>query len=113
MIFEVYQTLQQWQANNTNAGMEGLPLYVNSIVPIFSSLLLFALFVIILFGTYFSSKRLTGIGDFSVSFVAAAFVTAIVAVIMSLIPGFVNIFVVIVCIALFIVSLVLLFLSKD
>ena len=103
-----YQTFQEY--NQTD--LTGLFTYPASVVPAFTPLILFALFLISLLASYFSQKRLTGRGDFMASFAVAGFFTAIVAIIMSLVPGLINMLTLVTCIIVAIIGVILL-LVKD
>lgn len=59
--------------------------YAADIVPIFIPLVLFAIFIITMLGTYFSQRRTTGRGDMISSFAVAGIITAISATLLSLI----------------------------
>ncbi len=97
---------------NMSEGIHVLFQYVSSVVPIFFPLVLFAVFIIVCLGSFFTQKSLTGRGDFLASLSVAGFITTITAYILSLIPGLVNTFTVVVCLVLAIVF-VLLFLLKK
>lgn len=91
-----YQTLDQV---NQSEGLQTLLIYTNNITSgLFMSLILFCFFLIIWIGGYNSSKRLTGRSDIAMYFMFAGFSTTIVAVVMSLISGLINRYVVISCV---------------
>lgn len=75
-----------------NSGLEGIFVYVNEVTSgLFSSMLLFTLFMIVAMGTYFSAQRTTGDGDFVASFAVAGYITTGAAFIMLLIPGLMTV----------------------
>ena len=90
----MYQTFQEF--NNTN--LTGLFLYPAEVVPIFIPMVLFVLFSIVLLGSYFAQKRLSGRGNFAASFAAAAYLITIIGFFMSLVPGLINTLTLVVCI---------------
>ena len=64
-----YETFQEFNVT----GIEGLFTYPAQIVPIFTPLVLFMVFSIVLMGTYFSQRRVGKGGDFFASFAVAGF----------------------------------------
>jgi len=108
MIYQAYQTFTEF--NRTDVA--GLFLYPASVVNIFIPMVLFTLYIIVLLATYFSSKRLTGRGDFFASLAVAGYFTTIIAFVMSLVSGLVNITTLVVCIIAAIVGTTLLLISK-
>jgi len=103
-----YQTFQEY--NQTD--LTGLFTYPAKVVPAFTPLILFALFTISLLASYFSQKRLTGRGDFMGSFAVAGYFTAVIAFIMSLVPGLIDLITLVICIVVAIIGTILL-LIKD
>ena len=75
---------------NMSEGPDALFLYTAEVAPIFIPLVLFIFFIIVLLGTFFSQRRLTGRGDFAASFVVAGFATAIIAIFMTIVEGLIN-----------------------
>ena len=108
MIYQAYQTLTEF--NQTGAAQ--FLSYPAAVVPIFIPMLLFTLYIIVLLGTYFSSKRLTGRGDFFASLAAAGLFTVVLAIIMSLMEGLVNIVTLSVCVVVAVIGAILLLISK-
>ena len=104
-----YQTFQEF--NRT--GIAGLFLYPASVVSLFIPLILFALFTITLLATYFSQRRLTGRGSFTASFAIAGYLTAVTSIVMSLIPGLINNYTMVVCVAVAVVATLILLISKN
>jgi len=104
-----YETFTEF--NST--GLAGLFLYPANVWGGFIPLILFALFAITFMSTFFSQKRLIGKGDFIASFAVASYFVAIVAFVMSLTDGLINITTVVVCVVLTIIGTILLFTGKD
>jgi hypothetical protein len=105
-----YQTLDNI---NTTAGVHTIFQYAVQEVPILTPLILFAFFTIACIGSYYSSIRLTSKGDFPASFAAAGFITSIVAVMFTLIPGMINIQTLVITFAVGILGVVWLFFSRK
>jgi len=89
-------------------GIAGLFLYPSAVWAGFIPLVLFALFSIVLMSTYFSQKRLTGRGNFNSSFAVAGYFTAIVALVMTLTEGLINLPTLTICIVIAIIGTILL-----
>jgi len=106
----VYRTLDDV---NTSAGIHTIFQYAATEVPILTPLILFALFTIISIGSYYSAIRLSGKGDFPASFAAAGFITSIVAVMFTLIPGMINIETLAVTFVIGIIGVLWLFFSRN
>lgn len=104
-----YTTIDQTNVT----GIEGLFTYVAQVVPIFIPLLLFAVFMITMLGSFFSQKRLEGKSDFLSSFAVAAWFTTIIAFVLSLVPNLVNLLTISVCIVTSVISAILLLTSGD
>ena len=97
---------------NMSEGMHVLFQYVSSVEPIFFPLVLFAIFIIACLGSFFTQKSLTGRGNFLASAAVAGFMTTMAAYVLSLIPGIVNTFTVVVCLILSVVFTLLFLLKK-
>lgn len=105
-----YETL--FEANKTS--ILGIISYVNEIVPIFTPLMLFALWIIILLGSYYSQIRTRGYGDFLGSFAVANLVVAVLSIVMTLSPEpIINIPTVLICITLAIIGVAILFTADS
>jgi len=104
-----YQTLTEFNAT----GMDGMLVYVSTVVPIFIPLVLFSFFTIITLATYFSQRRLTGRGNFFSSLSVAGFSTTILAFIMTLIPDLINTLTLVVTVSITIVAVIILLLTKG
>ncbi len=109
MIFQAYITFTEF--NKT--GLAGLLTYPAHVWAGFTPLLLFALFSIVLMSTFFSQKRLSGRGDFFSSFAAAGYFTAIIAFVMTLVEGMINITTLVTCVSVALVGTILLLTSKN
>jgi len=107
MIFYTYQTLQEF--NQT--GFSGILSYVANTVPIFTPMLLFSFFMVALFGSYFSQKRLLGRENFAASFAVAGYLTAIASYILMLLPNTINSLTVVVCTVVAIIGTIVLLTS--
>lgn len=94
-------------------GIEGLLLYAAEVVPIFIPLALLSLFLIVLFGTFFSMQRVSGKSDFLSSFAVAGWFTTIIAFILSLNVGLVNLLTLTICIVVSVIGAILLITSGD
>ena len=97
---------------NTSAGVHTLFQYSADIVPIFIPLLMFAMFIIVLMGSYFTQRRLTGKGDFPASFSVAGFILVVMTFVLSLIPNLVNDFLLIIAVVIALLGMVWLYLSR-
>lgn len=106
----VYQTLEE--SVNVSEGFHTIFLYVAEIVPIFIPLVLFAIFIITLLGSFYSQKAITGKGDFPISFAVAGYFTAVVSLMMTLVPNLINTFTIVICIIVAVVGTLWLYLSR-
>lgn len=109
MITRAWETFEEF--NRTDAS--GLLLYPANTWSGFIPLVLVGLFIISMLATFFARQRLTGKGDFIGSFAAAGFFTAIISISMSLIPDLINGLTIAVCIAIAIIGVILLLVSRD
>lgn len=111
MLFRTYETLAN---RNQSEGFHVIFVYVNDITGgLFINLLLFALFLVILFASYFAQIRTRNNGDFAVSFAVAGFVVFGASLLLSLIPNLMNIFNVVIALAIAIIGALWLILSKT
>lgn len=97
---------------NTSEGIHTLFTYAVDTVPVFVPLLIFAIFIIGCVGSFFAQKRLTGRGNLPGSFAVGSWLTAIVAIVFSLIPNFIRTGTVVFCIALAILGTIWLYISR-
>ncbi len=81
-----YTTFQEFN----KSGLDGMFLYSAEIVPIFIPFLLFTIYFIIAFGSYYSQLRLTGRGNFFSSLAVAGWMTAILTFVLSITPGLIS-----------------------
>ena len=109
IIINAWQTFGEF--NQT--GLAGLFTYPANTWTGFIPFILFALFSITLFSTFFGQKRATGRGDFFSSFAAASFFTVMVAFIMTLTEGLINIETLVITIGVAVLSVIILFASRD
>lgn len=94
-------TLPQDSQFNFSLGIDQVFLYVQQQFPYFSSLILFCFFLIIFLAGYTLQKKSEGKGDTLMWGTIASFMTFILALIMSAMPGFVDISVVITTLVIF------------
>lgn len=105
-----FETLAQ---RNTTEGIHTIFLYVNDITSgMFMRLIFVALFIIILFGVYFSQQRRKGDGDFTAAFSIAGFVTFGGTLLASMIPGLIDLFSVVTSLVIAILGALWLLLSN-
>ena len=83
-------TYVTYQNYTDEASLTSLFSYASSTVPIFPSLILFAVFAVTTFGSFFAQRRMSGTGNFPASFTIGAFFTSVVGITMSFIPGMVS-----------------------
>jgi len=107
--FNAYETFTSFN----DSTIAGLFLYPAHIVPSFIPLVLFALFTITLLTTFFSQKRITGMGDFFASFAVAGYFTAIIAFIMTLVPNLINVETLVIAVAIAILGTILLLTTQN
>ncbi len=106
-----YETLAE---RNVSEGFQTLFVYVNDVTGgVFTNTLLFSLFVVTFLGSYFAQKRLSTDPNLAMSFAVSGYFVTGLALILSLIPGMVNILSVIICIAVSILGTLWLYLSKS
>ena len=98
---------------NTTSGMHKVWVYASTTVDIFTPMVLFVFFMIVLLASYFSQKRSEGRGDFITSFAAAGFSTFLVALAMTLVAGIINLSTLVVCFVVAIISALALLISKS
>lgn len=115
----LYQTLQEYQNTTGSADLGTIFCYNNTLFPFITLVFLVPLFLIIMLATFFATKRAVGRGDIVASLTAASFVNMIVAGILSLtncmgtgLP-LVSSTTLIISIGLFVVSGILLLITRD
>ena len=104
----VYQTIQE--ANVT--GLDGILVYINSAIPIFTPALLIAVYLAISLMIYLGTKRY-GQGDIFAAMSAAGFFVVVLGTIMTLTFGIINIYSITVTILIAVVSFVLLMIRRN
>lgn len=109
MIINAFLTIEE--INGT--GIEGVLQTAANASPILVPLILGAIFVILSFGTFFSMSRRFGKADLPACMSVAGFITIIAALLMSMIPNFINPIVVVTCVVIEILCVLWLFISKD
>ena len=110
ITINTFQTMQD--LNQT--GINGVLVTASTAVPFLPALILFAMFIILSFGAYFSSVRRTGRSDnFVGSLAVAGFVTVVIAFLMTLIPNFIDTYTLSITIVIEIIFVMWLFLSRD
>lgn len=99
---------------NHSAGFQEIFLYVNNVTDnIFVAMLLLSIFVITAIGSYMSAKRLSGEGNFPVSFAVAGYITVGCAFLMMLIDGFIPLVYVMITIVIAVVGSIWLYFTKE
>ena len=98
---------------NATEGLHTVLTYVNDVTGgMFVPLMLFAIFFVVMMGTYYSAKRLSGDGNFPASFAVAGFMTTGASFIMMLIPGLINTITVVLTLTISVVGVLWLFFSN-
>lgn len=99
---------------NATNDLTQLFVYANTITNgLFMPVTLLAFFIIVMIGTYFGQIRVSGRARLEVSFAAAAFVTFGMVVIASGVDGLVNMFYIIISLAVAILGALWLMFSSD
>jgi len=109
MLMRAWETFTEF--NQT--GMVALITYPASIWSGFIPLILFSFFMIALLGSHFASKRLRGRSNFWGSFTVAGYLTTVVSIVMSLIPGLVDLFTLSVVLTVTVIGTIFLFVTKT
>jgi len=104
-----YATLSDLNAT----GITGILQTVSNAVPIFPGLIIFAIWSVLTLGMFYISIRRIGRGDFLACLVVGGLVASIVAIMMELIPNFINIETIVVTLFLEILFAVILISSKE
>ena len=105
----VYQTIQQMNVT----GIDDLLLYTQNVVPIFIPLFLLAIFIITSLGIYFGTKRNSGYGDFFTATAVGSFLTTIIAILMTLKDGLINVYTLAACIVVTFLCILGLFFNRG
>ena len=94
-------------------GMGGLFVYAKQIVPFFDGMLFGVILLVLTFSLYFIQESKKGRGDFPVAFAVGCTATTILAIIISLLSGFMGSATLGILISLTIVSYIWLFYSEP
>lgn len=105
-----YETID---AYNTSEGLHVLLYYVEDIVPGFIAMVLAAFWIISVFGSFFAQKRISGTSSMKSSVAAGSYATAILAIIISLIPNLIRIETLVTAIGVSILATIWLFIPED
>lgn len=98
-------TYTEYSTVNSSEGLHTLFIYVNDVTSgLFSNMLLFALFIVTLLGSFFASKRQTGSGNLAMSFAVAGYFVFGASLLMLLIPNLVNAGTVVICLVVAIIG---------
>lgn len=110
MIFQTWQTYNEFTGGNGT--LSDLLIYPANVWSGWIPLLLFGFYLIVLFASYYSSKRF-GEGNFAISLAVAGWLTMIISFIMMLIPNLINLQTIIICIVVSLIGTIILLLSKE
>ena len=112
-MINAYQTLTEFINTTGRTGLDGTLVYVATIEPLFTKLVLFGFFLVGFLGSIFSQWRLRNRVEFPGSFFAGALSTLVVAVLMNLIDGLISLDTLIIVVIVTIISYVWLLIAKD
>ncbi len=98
---------------SSGGGMGDFFVYATQIVPFYDAMLFGVLLIILVFSIYFIQESKKGRGDFPVAFAVGCTATTVLAIVMSLLSGFINSRTLGILIALTIVSYIWLFYSQP
>ena len=112
-MIRAFQTLTEYINETGRTGLDGTLVYVATVEPLFTKLVLFGFFLIGFLGSIFSQWRLRNRVEFPGSFFAAAVSTLVVAVLMNLIDGLISLQTLIIVVVITIVSYIWLLIAKD
>jgi len=105
-----YDTFREF--NQT--GLTGLLTYPAHVVPAFTPMLLFAIFMITFLGTFFGQARITSRGgDFFSSFAVASFFMTFTSLMFTLVDGLINTATIVVCVGVLVGSVLMLMTTKS
>jgi len=106
-----YETLGN---RNASKGIQEIFIYVNDVTNnVFTPMFLFSFFLIVFLGSYFTAERVRGRGDWFISFIVAGYTTSGLAIILSFIPGLIDITTIIVTLSVSFIGTIILFLTKE
>lgn len=93
-------------------GVQSIFQYSAEVVPIFIPLILMAVFLVSTLGSYFAQMRRDNQGDFPASFAVGSWITAIIALVLSLFENLIRTGTVVTTIALAIAGMIWLYVSR-
>lgn len=93
--------------------LAGLFVYVANAVDIFIPMMLMSIFFIVALATHFTQLRTRGYSNFTTSLAVAGYLTAVVTVILSMIPDLVNGYVLTATIVIAIICTALMFVGRE
>jgi hypothetical protein len=99
--------------DGSSGGMGSLFLYAKRIIPFYDGMLFGVILVVITFSIYFIQESKKGRGDFPVAFAVGCTATTVLAIIISLLSGFMSETTLGILISLTIVSYIWLFYSNP
>jgi len=99
--------------DGASGGMGQLFLYAREIIPFYDALLFGVILIVITFSIYFIQESKKGKGDFTVAFAVGNTATTVLAIILSLLIGFVSSTTLGVLVGLTILSYIWLFYSEP
>ena len=99
--------------NGSSGGMGGIFLYAKQTIPFYDSLLFGVILAIVTFSIYFIQESKKGKGDFPVAFAVGSTATSILAIIISMVSGFMSGTTLGIFISITIVSYIWLFYSEP
>lgn len=104
-----YQTITEYNATE----ITDVFVYTATVVPILIPLVLFAFFIIMLLGSFFAQKRLSGTSDFFASFAVAGYSTFVVSIVLSLADNLISTYIVVITLIVAVVGTVMLLLTRE
>jgi len=105
-------TYEELSNRNTSEGLHVLVQYVSDVVPMFIPMVLFSFFIIVLGGIYFNTRR-EGKPDFFSAFAVAGYATLLVALVLSVIPGVIDMVTIGICVIITIAGTLGLWMHKK
>ena len=112
IILQIF-TLPSESSTNFTDGLDKLFIYVAGEVPIMIPLILFSFFMITLLGGFSSQVRREGKGDLPMWFSIAGYLTSILAMLMLLIDGLINLTTVLITLSITFAGVAWFFMSRN
>ena len=109
----VYETLETLNATGLNGIFQVSASALDSLGVSFAGLILGAIFIVIAYVSYFSTVRRIGRGDLPASLTVAGFVCVVMAILMSMIPNFIDTKIIVIIIILEIIFAFVLVRSRE